>query len=68
MRKSTKSALVAAAVAAFGQQLRGGKYINQFSYADILSLAQNSRGKDSFGYRSEFIQLVKLAQSLSDNP
>ncbi|MFK5971087.1 MAG: VWA domain-containing protein [Candidatus Marithrix sp.] len=58
----------AAAVAAFGQQLRDGKYLNQFSYADILNLAKNSRGKDSFGYRSEFIQLVKLAQSLSDNP
>ncbi|MDM8567337.1 VWA domain-containing protein [Candidatus Halobeggiatoa sp. HSG11] len=56
-----------AAVAAFGQQLRGGKYLEQFSYDDIINLAQNSRGKDSFGYRSEFIKLVKLAKSLSNN-
>jgi len=56
-----------AAVAAFGQQLRGGKYLEQFSYADILSLAQGSQDKDLFGYRSEFIKLVRLAKSLSDN-
>ena len=57
-----------ASVAAFGQQLRGGKYLEQFSYNDILSLAQGSRDKDLFGYRGEFIKLVKLAQSLSQNP
>jgi Ca-activated chloride channel family protein len=53
-----------AAVAAFGQQLRGGKYLEQFSYKDILSLAQGARGDDLFGYRAEFIKLVNLAQSL----
>ena len=57
-----------AAIAAFGQQLRGGKYLEKFSYDDILNLAQNSRGKDSFGYRSEFIQLVRLVKSLSEKP
>ena len=53
-----------AAVAAFGQQLRGGRYLNEFSYDDILKLARESRGKDPFGYRGEFIQLVSLAKSL----
>jgi len=53
-----------AAVAAFGQQLRGGKYLEQFSYNDILSLARGARGDDQFGYRAEFIKLVKIAQSL----
>jgi Ca-activated chloride channel family protein len=55
----------AAAVAAFGQQLRGGTYLEQFAYDDILNLAQSSRGLDQFGYRSELINLVKLARSLS---
>jgi Ca-activated chloride channel family protein len=50
-----------AAVAAFGQQLRGGKYLEQFSFDEILSLA---RGDDRFGYRAEFVNLVSLAQSL----
>jgi Ca-activated chloride channel family protein len=54
-----------AAVAAFGQQLRGGKYLEQFSYKDILSLARGARGDDPFGYRAEFIKLVNIAQSLS---
>jgi len=54
-----------AAVAAFGQQLRGGKYLEQFSYNDILSLARGARGDDPFGYRAEFIKLLKIAQSLS---
>jgi len=54
-----------AAVAAFGQQLRGSQYLLQFSYDDILNLAQGAKGQDSFGYRAELIKLVKLAKSLS---
>jgi len=53
-----------AAVAAFGQQLRGGTYLDKFSYDDILSLARGARGQDAFGYRGEFIKLVNLTQSL----
>jgi Ca-activated chloride channel homolog len=55
----------AAAVAAFGQQLRGGKYGGNMGYADIARLAAESRGTDTFGYRGEFLRLVNLAQSLS---
>ena len=54
-----------AAVAAFAQQLRGGKYLEQFTYEDILNLARESRGSDPFGYRAGMIDLVNLAQSLS---
>jgi Ca-activated chloride channel family protein len=55
----------AAAVAAFGQKLRGGKHLGDFSYADIRQLASRSRGDDPFGYRGEFLQLVSLAGSLA---
>ncbi len=54
----------AAAVAAFGQKLRGGIYLEDFSYNDIAQLASRSRGKDTHGYRAEFMQLVKLAETL----
>jgi len=54
-----------ASVAAFAQQLRGGKYLHEFSYNDILVLAKKSQGKDEFGYRGEFIQLVSLAKALA---
>ena len=55
----------AAAVAAFGQQLRGGKYLGRFGYREIEALAAGARGDDRYGYRGEFLQLLKLASSLA---
>jgi Ca-activated chloride channel family protein len=57
----------AASVAAFGQKLRGGTYLENFSYDDIEQLARNSRGNDPHGYRSEFMQLVSLAANLDQS-
>jgi Ca-activated chloride channel family protein len=54
----------AAAVAAFGQKLRGGQYLESWGYGEIADLARTARGNDPFGYRSEFLQLVSLAASL----
>ena len=54
----------AAAVAAFAQQLQGGKYTGSFSLNDSAALARAARGEDRFGLRAEFVQLVELAQSL----
>lgn len=59
-----KDAQFAAAVAAFGQILKGGEYVGDYSYDDIISLALSAKGKDAFGYRAEFINLVRLAQSV----
>ena len=56
----------AAAVAAFGQHLRGGEYLDGFSYDQIETLAKGARGDDQNGYRSEFVSLVTLAESLAD--
>ena len=55
----------AASVAAFGQILKGGTYTGSYTYDDVMNLARNSRGDDPFGYRSEFLQLVNLAKTLS---
>ncbi|WPC03610.1 VWA domain-containing protein [Pseudomonas benzenivorans] len=54
----------AAAVAAFAQQLSGGRYTGDFDLAATAELARSARGEDRFGLRGEFIQLVELAQSL----
>jgi len=51
------------AVAAFGQLLRGAPYTLSYSYDDVLALAQSARGNDAFGYRAEFLNLVRLAKS-----
>lgn len=55
----------AAAVAGFGQALRGGKHTGSWGYAEAHALAQGARGADGFGYRGEFLKLVDLAQSLA---
>ena len=57
----------AAAVAGFGQLLRGGRYTGGYGYGygDVIALAQGARGEDPFGYRAEFIGLVRLARSLA---
>jgi len=55
----------AAAVAGFGQLLRGGKYTGTFGYDEVQTLARTARGDDPYGYRGEFLTLVGLAQSLT---
>jgi Ca-activated chloride channel family protein len=58
----------AAAVAAFGQILRGGEFTGSFSMDNVISLALTNRGPDEFGYRSEFINLVRLAKLAPAQP
>lgn len=54
----------AAAVAAFAQQLKDGRYTGDFDLAQSIALARSAKGEDSFGLRGEFIQLAEIAQSL----
>ncbi|ROL76932.1 hypothetical protein BLX41_13770 [Pseudomonas protegens] len=54
----------AAAVAAFSQQLKDGRYTGNFSLTDTAKLARSAKGDDPYGLRGEFVQLVELAQSL----
>lgn len=61
--KASTEARFATSVAAFGQLLRGEAHTKDFTYDDVVSLAQSSKGADSFGYRAEFINLVRLAKS-----
>ncbi len=55
----------AAAIAGFGQLLRGDTYLGDWSYDDAIALANGARGTDLFGYRTEAVQLMRLASSLS---
>ncbi|MDF7776576.1 VWA domain-containing protein [Sphingomonas sp. AOB5] len=52
------------AVAAFGQRLRGDKYLNGFGYPQIFSLA----GTSGNYWRNEFVQLVRLADAQNPRP
>jgi Ca-activated chloride channel family protein len=50
----------AAAVAAYGQILRGDPWLGQFSFADARRLAQGSAGQN--WWRREFVRLTELAE------
>jgi Ca-activated chloride channel family protein len=58
-----QEARFATAVAGFGELLRGGQHNGRFTYDDVLRLASAARGEDPFGYRSEFLQLVRAART-----
>jgi len=53
------------AVAAFGQKLKGVAALQDYAYGSILGLAEASKGNDPFGYRAEFLKLVRLAGGIS---
>ncbi|MBZ9671743.1 vWA domain-containing protein [Mesorhizobium sp. ES1-3] len=55
------------AVAAFGQKLRDEDATAKFGYDKIVEIATAARGADPFGYRSEFLSLVRLASALGGN-
>lgn len=55
----------AAAVAGFGQLLRGGKHTGVWSYDNLLQLARSAKGEDNHGYRGEMLALVELSRDLN---
>ncbi|MCK4776702.1 MAG: von Willebrand factor type A domain-containing protein, partial [Candidatus Krumholzibacteria bacterium] len=54
----------AAAVAGFGMLLRDSDYMGDTSFDLVLKLGLAGKGTDAEGYRAEFINLVKTAQTL----
>ncbi len=53
----------AAAVDGSAQLLRHDPYIKAFDYSQAIALAQGAKGDDEFGYRNEFVQLLRMAQT-----
>jgi len=70
MRKDASAASaqfrLAAAVAAWGQLLRGGEYTSAFRYPDIVALAESAVAVAPEA--RNFVQLVKLADGLTTQP
>lgn len=52
------------AVAAFGQKLRKAGQTDRLGYDKIIEIAATARGADPYGYRAEFLSLVRLASAL----
>ncbi|AZM40032.1 vWA domain-containing protein [Acinetobacter sp. WCHA39] len=55
----------AIAVASYAQQLKGGQYNAAMGWDQIIQLAQQSAKPDPYQMREEFIELAKIAKSLS---
>jgi Ca-activated chloride channel family protein len=52
------------AVAAYGQKLKREDAVADYRWKDIKRLAEQGRGPDPYGYRSEFLKLVDIVASL----
>ena len=63
--KTTEEFQFSAAVAAYSLILRESKYINGFTFSDVLTIAKPVVGVDDFS-RIEFLQLVEKARLLSE--
>lgn len=55
----------AIAVASYAQQLKGGQYNGAMGWDQIIQLAQQSAKPDPYQMREEFVELAKIAKSLS---
>ncbi len=53
----------ASAVALFGLKLRKSQFTNNTNFNQVINLAEQGRGEDKQGYRSEFVRLVKSIKS-----
>nr|WP_245608523.1 VWA domain-containing protein [Stenoxybacter acetivorans] len=65
LAKADSNTRFAVAVAAYGQALRGGQYNGKMNWQQIIRLAQQADKPDEYGLRAEFIELAKIAESLS---
>ena len=56
----------AVAMAGFGDLLRGSEHLGDWGLGAAIRLASGAKGDDRFGYRAEAIQLMRLADAISD--
>ncbi|MGN8115516.1 vWA domain-containing protein [Labrys sp. 22185] len=68
LAQAPSDARFAVAVAGFGEWLRGGKYAGTLKPNDIIALAAGAKGDDPYGYRAEFVNLVRAAKTAKGLP
>jgi Ca-activated chloride channel family protein len=65
LSKTSENFRWSASVAAFGMLLRDSEHIKNFTYDEVVQMAQGSKGEDKEGYRIEFINMVKSFGSVA---
>jgi Ca-activated chloride channel family protein len=63
-KKSSDNMRFSAAVASYGMLIRGSSFSGTTTFDDLVSWAKGAKGDDEFGYRSEFLQLVRLTDDI----
>jgi len=64
LAKTSENFRFSAAVAGFGMLLRDSEFKGNTTYESVLQLAREGKGKDLFGYRAEFIQMLEKCSLL----
>jgi len=64
VREPSESLRFASAVVAYADLLRGGTHVDGWSWEQVLQAAQGARGKDAFGLREEFVELVRQGRQV----
>ncbi|MDX9826243.1 MAG: VWA domain-containing protein [Spirochaetia bacterium] len=67
LEESDEDFRFASAVAEFGMLLRDSPYKGKASWDAVLDRARQSKGRDSEGYRAEFIRLVEMAAIVANS-
>ena len=62
--KMSPNLMFASSVAEFGMILRESEFKGSASFEQALALAKQGKGKDAYGYRSDFIKMVETAELL----
>lgn len=65
LAKTSENFRWSASVAAFGMLLRESEYIRNYTYDEVVQMAQSAKGIDKEGYRIEFINMVKSFGTLA---
>jgi len=65
-KEISNNLLLSSSIAEFGLLLRNSKYKGEASYADALSRAKKASKYDPFGYRSEFVKMIRIAKLLEN--
>jgi Ca-activated chloride channel family protein len=65
IQKSSEAFRFSAAVAIFGMLLRDSEYKGISDYGMVMELAKNAFGKDPYGEKKEFLELLRKAKEIS---
>ncbi|MDD3567029.1 MAG: von Willebrand factor type A domain-containing protein [Bacteroidales bacterium] len=62
--ESTSNLQFASSVAEFGMLLRESEFKGTSSFANALGRAKKAKGNDEFGYKTDFIKMVEMAEMI----